>query len=304
MTHDRIEIISESCGIERINGVQEITASCSEEAIEKARNDLLAAEKAGLLAASFTQEEIKRAKPLPADAVRLSLTDGEIVLQPARLTDRNTSPPRVPAAGGQQYLDVRLEPQAGCSPGLFIGLIEPTGTIKAERPIPFILMVPSRLTIEPEEIRLTVRKPGFLAVRDTAQVLSFKVTTRAGNQHSQSLPVRIDIKPTRHIDDPPDNIRLGVPQAEIVQKISVGSAEAGAGEIRVVCPVPAYLPPGDYGGMIWAWELEAPDRSAARAFYVIRVLPSAWEEVKPLAITILTLLALSIIVALIVKFRS
>jgi hypothetical protein len=224
--------------------------------------------------------------------VSLALGQAEYILDPP--SDRAASP-----SGARYDIQVKATAAADCMPGIYEGLFDLVSTADAPRDVPFRISVPARIALEPEAITTVVRKRGFLVPENTAAALGTTARLHsAGNVQAdygvQLQPSTLTLAATDRTTAEAATLSLGTNEASRARL----NRQQPAAPVSVALVVPALQAPGLYQGRL-KFSVTGSTRVVAPESIPVQVVvkPSAWEEVSPLALPILLLLAGSLILA-------
>ncbi len=274
-----IQLTSRSCYPEKITGIEEASAMLDRQAVEKLKASCQSLKDKGLLKVPDQLESLSFAGDLPAKALSFHSKQADFFLIPTF---------EQLARGGVSWQPFAISAHVSnkCPPGFYLGAIKIISTARVQDFVPYVILVPSRLTVDQELIKAKLRKPGFFFTERGCANLRFVVNASVSGQGKRQ---DICIEPCaagRGLALPPALLNGGKPtMAELDESSAAGR------QVDITVDIPADLKPGSYTG---AFKLKVKDPTNTIApgnvFYELEVLPSAWEQVSPVAIPILAVL--------------
>jgi Mg-chelatase subunit ChlD len=289
-----VKVASRSCYPEQVTGLSDETARLTPDG----RNKIHATVKhngktiTGPLLLSST---------LPAGSIIVNLQEGPYTLAPA--FKQKTS------AAGWQTIELVADVDKKCQPGNYYGAVQLESTAQVPELVAYVVTVPSRILFEETEKQTAVRKPGFFFPEETKTSLPISINARVGKKVQSETKVILTPQPARFVPlkenygkgnsaavIAPSQINSGKPIESILE----------SGDVAKVISIPVFIPadqqPGLYQG---ALKVRIEGDSSMKAVdeipYSVRVQPSAWEEISPIAIPLMALLALMIVVGFILS---
>lgn len=287
-----------SCYVEKLTGVKDVSGKLKS-------SDLLHYRKLieDMSAAGHFPELPEHGKSLvmssdlPAAAISLKLDPPEPLLAPVE---------REGARAGEASAKVAVLVSVGaaCPPGAYMGLLEFQSQAKVPALIPYLVCVPSRLTVDQTTVKAQVRKPGFIFDKDTSTELAFRVGARVNSSYSSDFELSIEGGPALRVQEAKEKSKTA---AQLSSKLinrgeslsaSVKSGDAQGSPVKLEMQIPADTEAGIYEGKIAVKCKEHNDLVADTSVpYVVEVLPSPWDEMSPVAIPVLLILVLLIAIA-------
>lgn len=234
------------------------------------------------------------ASQLPPGAITLRLDRPEFLLAPVE---------REGATAGEPSGKIAVTATAGaaCPPGAFLGFMAFDSTAKVPGRLAYLLTVPSRLTVNQDAVKVQVRKPGFIFDKDTLTELNLQVGARVNSSYNGDFDAVVQAGPGAFSGRSIGNANKAVPllAQKLIHNGEPLNIKVTSGEItcpvRLAVLIPADMEAGQYEGTITVKCREHNDLvSDTSVPYVIEVLPSPWDEMSPVAIPVLALLALVI----------
>jgi Mg-chelatase subunit ChlD len=244
---------------------------------------------------------------LPAGAIKLKLDLPEYLLSPLEKGGDASSEP-------SGNIAVTVGVGSSCPPGAYLGFMGFDSTAKVPALLPYLLTVPSRLTVDCESVKVQVRKPGFIFDSDTSCDLLFQVGARVNSSYASDFDVLVQSGPAVAVGLPPagNKSAAGLPggasksaaglpvelPVELINNgqplsIKVNSGAEGGCPVRLSVKIPADTQPGKYEGRIQVKLREHNDLvSDTSVPFMLEVLPSPWDEMSPVAVPVLLVLVL------------
>ena len=270
-----------SCYSEEVDKVEECSASL--DAALKAR-ELANAAASGAAGARLVSG-------LPAGAVTIALTRPDVVLAP--IIPGKTYEGDKPT----NLVPVTVQAHSNCPAGHFLGFLKMQSTARVPKYIPFLLSVPSRLVISPENIKVKVKKPGFFWPESTSVEIAATLGQSEGAKRQTAVNVEVipefaqlkaeNGKPTaaefqnEKIDVA--NINDGKPV-----RFTYDASKAEKQEIKMIIAIPASQKPARYVGKLTVKVTgDSETMAPSQIPFEVVVDPSPWEEVAPVAVPLI-----------------
>lgn len=272
-----------SCYAEEINGITDVSATVP---ADKQKTLITKA------AAMGGSQPFQFCARLPADAVTVKLVEPTFVLAPQ-------SGDQGARVGTVRDISLVVQAHSNCPAGQFVGCFRLTSTAKVPDLIPFIVKIPGRIVVEPESIRVKVKKPGFFWSEPTDIDLVGTIKELAGSHAQANYDIQI-------IPDSP--VLTSGDHKEAVVESRIDSSEINGGkpvvfsldtgqvdhkQFKLNISIPANQKPGRYEGKL-ALKVSGPAEvvSPTEIPYTVVIDPSAWEEVAPIAVPLIIILVI------------
>lgn len=233
----------------------------------------------------------KLVSTLPPGAITVALTHPDVVLAPI-----------VP---GRKYegdkptnlVPVTVQAHSNCPAGHFLGFLKMSSTARVPQYVPFVVSVPSRLIVSPENIKVKVKKPGFFWPEPTA----VEITTSLGQSEGAKRQTAVSVEVTPEAAQM--KAEVGKPTAAEYQnekidvanindgksvKFAYDASKADRQEIKMNVAIPAKQKPGRYEGkLVVKVSGDSETMAPSQIPFEVVVDPSPWEEVAPVAVPLI-----------------
>lgn len=292
-----IRVNSSSCYGEQLLSVSDQTNTLSPTDWQTVRAKLHMAEQHSLLKNPVPIEQCIPLSNAPSSAITFHIKDGAVPLAPA--AEQTSKDDNTHRSNGQwQPLDIVAHVDRHCPPGNYIGALKMTATAHADDLVPFFIAVPARLVTSTDTISAKIRKTGFFRADPARTEMKFEVNAQIPSE--QRLQEEISVEPQRATTKQGDlkfetaHINGGKPAV-----IRLNTAEAKAQPVTLAVDIPAEQMPGKYDGVI-KLRLSGASKALAPAdvHYSLDILPSPWEEVRPVAIPIGIIFAIFVVLGI------
>jgi len=117
-------------------------------------------------------------------SVTVSLTRDNVVLAPV-------IPGRKYEEKPTNLVPVTAHAHSNCPAGHFLGFFKILSSARVEQYVPYVVSVPSRLVVEPESIKVKVKKPGFFFPEATSVELLTSLGQSEGARRQTSVSVEV-----------------------------------------------------------------------------------------------------------------
>jgi hypothetical protein len=272
-----------SCYPEEINGISDGTRSAAQAKI----NGWV---KAG---GGLTGGACASAASLPADAITVTLAQSQYVLAPQNGDDGKRK-------ATEEEIAVVAQAHSNCPAGQYVGCLKLASSAKVPEMIPWMIRVPGRVVIEPDAMKVKVRKPGFLWAESTEVDLSGKLKELPGAHAQANYDVQIVPGIGNMHGEHDKTVEATIPTYDINDgkplSFNLDTGKTDSHEFKLTVQIPRKQKPGKYEGVL-AIKVSGPAETVAPTEipFQITVDPSPWEEVAPIAIPLL--IALLLVVA-------
>jgi hypothetical protein len=233
----------------------------------------------------------KLVSTLPPGAITVALTHPDVVLAPI-----------VP---GRKYegdkptnlVPVTVQAHSNCPAGHFLGFLKMSSTARVPQYVPFVVSVPSRIVVSPENIKVKVKKPGFFWPEPTA----VEITTSLGQSEGAKRQTAVSVEVTPEAAQM--KAEVGKPTAAEYQnekidvanindgkpvKFAYDASKADRQEIKMNVAIPAKQKPGRYEGkLVVKVSGDSETMAPSQIPFEVVVDPSPWEEVAPVAVPLI-----------------
>jgi hypothetical protein len=272
-----------SCYSEQIAEAEDCSASVS----TAKQNEVLK----GFSSPVIRPQGWKLVSTLPPGAITVALTHPDVVLAPI-----------VP---GRKYegdkptnlVPVTVQAHSNCPAGHFLGFLKMSSTARVPQYVPFVVSVPSRLVVSPENIKVKVKKPGFFWPEPTA----VEITTSLGQSEGAKRQTAVSVEVTPEAAQM--KAEAGKPTAAEYQNEKIDAANINDGkpvkfaydaskaekqEIKMNVAIPAKQKPGRYEGkLVVKVSGDSETMAPSQIPFEVVVDPSPWEEVAPVAVPLI-----------------
>jgi hypothetical protein len=276
-------VLVHSCYAEQVSDVKDVTNSLSAAVSQQL---LAAARKSG------AKSDSQLASSLPANAITVKLTQPVYDIAPS-----------VKDAGerkaAQGVIGLSLRAHQNCPAGHFVGALRLESSAKTPDYFAYMISVPGRLVANPEEIKVVVKKPGFLFAQPCETTLEGELKQAGTAKATYEIALKPGTAEMRQITGKgPATVIARLDSALINEgkavNLTVDTDKAGGQTFKLPVTVPAEQKPGKYAGKLnLDVHCSADNVAPADIPYEIVIKPSAWEEVSPVAVPIFVILALS-----------
>ena len=230
------------------------------------------------------------AAALPADAITLSLAQSQYIVAPKNGDDGKRKVT-------QEEIAVNVQAHSNCPAGVYAGCLKLASSAKVPDAIPWVIRVPGRVVVEPDSMKVKVRKPGFFWAEATEVDLTGKFKELPGAHAQANYDVQIVAGTANLHSDHETTIEATIPSEAINDgkplSFSVDTGKTDSHEFKLTVAIPGKQKPGKYEGVL-ALKVSGPAETVAPSEipFQITVEPSPWEEVAPIAIPIFICLVL------------
>ena len=276
-------VLVHSCYAEQVTSAKDVTASLPAPVTDKL---LSQAKKSGA-------SDVKLASTLPANAITIKLNQNMYDIAPT-IKDAGER------KAAESVIGMSLRAHSNCPAGHFIGAMRFDSSAKAPEYVAYMISVPGRLVADPEEIKVTVKKPGFLFPESCQTVLegvlkqsgtakaTYDITLKPGAAEQHQLTGKGQSTTTARLDSSLINEGKSI-------ALTLDTSKDEKQTFKLPVAIPGQQKPGKYNGKLSLDVHCTADNVAPTDIpYEVVVQPSAWEEVAPVAVPILVVLALSL----------
>lgn len=292
---------NKSCYVEKITGVQEVSKKLSASEIVAFKR--LVAQNPRLKG-GVDSSGLKSVSSLAGGAINIVLRGApEFLLAPVNQLE----PALVDSSSNYNKVDLQAVIGPGCPPGTYLGALAFKSTAKVPGKMPYVLSVPSRYFVEPEPATVSFKKKGFLFNESGETELTFSVGARVNS--SYAMDFKFDLEPQKAAKIRKSKSVVELPASLINSGktvcVSVNSAAAGATPVRLPIEIPANTEPGIYEGTVKVHcqnttEVAGP----AELKYKLTIYPSPWDEMGPIAIPVLAVLAIVLFIGVVMAIAG
>ena len=201
----------------------------------------------------------------------------------------------------QEEIAVNAQAHSNCPAGQYVGCFKLTSTAKVPELIPWSIKVPGRVVVDPDSIKMTVRKHGVLFVVDPTEVDlvgKFKELPGAHAQATYDVQI-VPATATMHSGASKKVVESTIKADQIndgkTLSFSLDTGKTDSHEFKLTVAIPGSQTPGTYSGTL-ALKVSGPAETVAPTEipFEVTVEPSPWEEIAPIAIPMFAVLALVI----------
>ncbi len=233
----------------------------------------------------------KLVSTLPPGAITVALTHPDVVLAPI-VPGR-----KYEGAKPTNLVPVTVQAHSNCPAGHFLGFLKMSSTARVPQYVPFVVSVPSRLVVSPENIKVKVKKPGFFWPEPTA----VEITTSLGQSEGAKRQTAVSVEVTPEAAQM--KAEVGKPTAAEYQnekidvanindgkpvKFAYDASKADRQEIKMNVAIPAKQKPGRYEGkLVVKVSGDSETMAPSQIPFEVVVDPSPWEEVAPVAVPLI-----------------
>lgn len=284
-----IDVSSRSCYGEKLTSVAEVSNKLSSAELRALHAEFDQVRAANKLKDSAAYDKVALVSTLPPNAISCSL-DKEVPLVPTidQAASQSTT-------AMWQPVPVRSHVGALCPPGAYLGALRMIGTARCDKIVPFAINVPSRIVTDTGAIKAQIRKPGFLWNEPTKTKLQFAVGTSVAGQ--QEMPEEVVVEPAGGKATSGALLDRSLINGGRSLNVKLNMARTENAPVLLDVDIPADLAPGKYDGQL---AMRVNGRSSVLAptsiAWTIEILPSPWEQVRPIAIPILFLAIIVMVV--------
>lgn len=284
-----IDVSSRSCYGEKLTAVAEVTNKLSAAQLRTLREDFDQALTTGKLPDGVAKGKVSLVSDLPPTAISCSL-EKEVGLVPTIDQAASNS-----STTQWQPVTVHAHVSGLCPPGKYLGALKLLGTARCDKIVPFYIDVPSRIVADTGVIKAQIRKPGFLWNEPTRTKLQFAVGTSVAGQ--QEIPEEVVVEPAGGKTPSGSLLDKSLINGGRNLNVKLNMAKTETAPVLIDVEIPAELPPGHYDGQL-AMRVNGPSSVLAPASiaWSIEVLPSPWEQVRPIAVPILLLFIVVLVI--------
>jgi hypothetical protein len=276
-----VPVVSRSCYGEQITAVTDVTARLSDAERESVRRAFIQWQNAGRLKNSDNFKHASFANGLPTGALSVQLQQ-PVLLKPT--IDQV-------AQGGTVWQPMKVTATIGrtCPPGAYLGAFKVDSTAHCDALVGYAIAVPSRIVTDTAAVSARVKKEsGVCWTKPTSTELKFSVGTSLASQ--QTTVNEISVEPDEARGENGAVLKTALINGGRPADLKLKMTEAGSEPVRLLVDVPADQPPGTYKGKIHLKVKDAANVLApADLQYTVEILPSPWEQVRPIAVPILAL---------------
>lgn len=288
-----VKVASRSCYPEQVTGLSDETGRLTPDVRNKIMTAVRQNGKAinGVLSLSST---------LPPHTLKVHLQDAQYTLAPAFKQKNNFA--------GWQPIILVADVDRQCPPGNYYGAVRLTSTALVPELVAYCVTVPSRILFEETERQAAVRKPGFFFPEPSATNLPVSINARVGKKVQTDTKIILTPEPAQYVVEKGKTAASGQTSAVISpSQINNGKPVEivlAAGDTTKVISIPVAFPadqqPGLYKGVFKVRvEGDSTMKSVEEIPFAVRVQPSAWEEISPIAIPLFAILMLVLLVGFI-----
>lgn len=288
-----VKVASRSCYPEQVTGLSDETARLTPDVRNKIMTSVRQNGKAlnGVLSLSST---------LPPHALEVHLQDAQYTLAPAFKQKNNFA--------GWQPITLVADVDRQCQPGNYYGAVRLTSTALVPELVAYCVTVPSRILFEETERQVAVRKPGFFFPEASSTNLPVSINARVGKKVQTDTRISLTPEPAQYVVEKGKS-SSGQPSTATISPSQINNGKPveivlAAGDTTKVISIPVSFPadqlPGLYKGVFKVRvEGDSTMKSVDEIPFAVRVQPSAWEEISPIAIPLFAVLMLVLIVGFI-----
>ena len=293
-----LKVWNRSCYVEKLTQVTEVCARQKSAELLRMRNACLQAANAGRFPDLPDKgKSLVLTSALAPGAIRLQLAQSEYLLAPVEREGENQGQP-------SGAIEVVANVGSSCPPGAYLGVMGFQSSAKIPGVVPYLLTVPSRLTVEQEKVKVQVRKPGFIFNKDTVTELDFRVGAKVNSSYASEFDVSVlASEGSRQLASTEKEHAAAQLSSNLIHdgeaaSIRVNSADAQGTPVKLEVHIPADLVAGNYAGKIAVKCKEHNELVADTSVpYLIEVLPSPWDEMSPIAIPVAAIFLLVCLIA-------
>lgn len=285
-----IRAASRSCYPEKVTGLSDETARLT----PAERQKVLAAVKGNGKAISGP---LQPASTLPSGMMKVRLRENSYELAPAFKQKNNAS---------WQPIELIADVDPKCQPGNYFGAVRLVSTALVPELVCYCVTVPSRILFEETEQQAAVRKPGFFFPEPTSTNVPVSINARVGKKIQADTKIILTPQPAQFA---PEKHNDATQQSATIQPSQINGgkpfeAVLDPGDTAKVISIPVKVPadqqPGLYRGVFKVRiDGDSSMKSVDEIPYSVRIQPSAWEEISPVAVPLIALLALMVVVGFI-----
>lgn len=277
-----LRLVSTSCYREKITGVEDKTGSLDPEEVGRLRQRLDDAQSEGRLKMACNLSAVSLSSELQPNLISFQTVDREFVVKPVS--------EQVATGGtGGQVLAIKARVDNKCPPGCYLGVLRLVSSAKTPEYVPYIIDIPSRIVVDPPALKVKVRKPGFLWNEPCKTELHLTVNAKVAGQKTSLEDIGIEPSPAAL--EPERQSWVSLLNGGAPLNIQLDTSQPSGRPLAIPVDIPAGVTPGTYQG---ALKLHTKNQAEAIApadvKYTLEILPSAWEQVRGIAIPILVLL--------------
>ncbi len=294
-----LKLWNRSCYVEKLEAVSDCSKTQGQKPLAR---DILKsvkqmAEDGKLPGFKAKGKELQLLSALPEQAVYLKLDKKEILLAPVGHESID------PAEAASVKILARVAPI--CPPGAYLGFASLSSTAGVPDAIPYIISVPSRLTLEQDALKVQIRKPGFIFDKDTSGELAFRVSAKVASNSRTDFDLVVQAGPAVFKEELSADQKAAekILASKLINRgepieLKIESGDSQGSQVKMEVRIPKDTTPGKYEGKIHVKSKEQNDFvSDCSSAYLIEVLPSPWDEMSPLAIPIFGFFVLIAIVS-------
>ncbi|MFN8657943.1 MAG: vWA domain-containing protein [Candidatus Obscuribacterales bacterium] len=286
-----IKAASRSCYPEKVTGLSDETPRLTPAERQKV---LTAVKQNG----KSISGPLQPASTLPSGMMKVHLKESQYELAPAFKQKNNNA--------SWQPIELVAEVDPKCQPGNYFGAVRLVSTALVPELVCYCVTVPSRILFEETEKQTAVRKPGFFFPEPTSTKVPLSINARVGKKVQSDTKVVLTPQPAQFV---PEKHHDAAQQSATIQPSQINGGkpfetvlEPGdtAKVISIPVAVPADQPPGLYRGVFKVRiDGDSSMKSVDEIPYAVRIQPSAWEEISPIAIPLIALLTLMLVLGFI-----